>query len=248
MNHLKTKEFDSAIKIPKCLEKKEEKVRDIAATNISFLYFIERKFNFAEYYADIAVNTGGYNVNTIFNKGNCLFINSDFTISKEIYLEAIGIHADCVQSIYNLRLENMRLDLPEEASQAFEKLLTVVPNNIFVIYQIANLYEQQNEIRLSTKWFNVIATHLPTDPGILSRLGHIFSKQDDDSQGFHYQIESFQNWPVDLDVISWLGVWFVNNKMYENIIHLFEHADKIQLNEAKWRLMDTSCYRRMGDF
>ena len=37
------------------------------------------------------------------------------------------------------------LYIPGEASRAFDKLLTVLPNNIFVIYQIANLYEQQNK-------------------------------------------------------------------------------------------------------
>ena len=70
----------------------------------------------------------------------------------------------------------MRLDIPEEASQAFEKLLILVTNNNFVIYQIANLYEQYNELNLVTKWFNVIANHLTTDSGILSQLGQIFRK------------------------------------------------------------------------
>ena len=57
-----------------------------------------------------------------------------------------------------------------------------------------------------TKWFNVIVPQAPTDPGILSRLGQIFIKHDDYSQVFHYQLESFQNWPVNIDVISWLFV------------------------------------------
>ena len=118
---------------------------------------------------------------------------------------------DFVQAIYNLGLETSGIDLPEEVSQAFDNLPTVVPNDNFVIHQIDNLYKQYNEINMATKWFNVVDTHLPTDPGILSQLGHIFSKQDDDSQVFHYQLETFQNWPVDLDVIIWLGVWFLNS-------------------------------------
>ena len=36
-------------------------------------------------------------------------------------------------------------------------------------------------------------------------------KNDDNYQVFHYQIESVQNWLVDLDVISWIGVWFFNH-------------------------------------
>ena len=73
----------------------------------------------------------------------------------------------------------MRLDFPGKASQAFDKLLTVVPNDMFVIYQNVNLKKKYNELNLATKWFNVIAIHLPTDPGILSHLGQIFSKKYD---------------------------------------------------------------------
>ena len=58
----------------------------------------------------------------------------------------------------------------------------------------------------------------------------------------------FLNWPFDLDVISWIGVWFVKNEIYENSIDFFERAAQIQPNEFKWRLMVTSCYRRMGNF
>ena len=65
----------------------------------------------------------------------------------------------------------MRLDITEEATLAFEKLPTVEPSNIFVIFQIANLYEQNNELNLTTKWFNVLDNNLPTECGILSRLG-----------------------------------------------------------------------------
>ena len=79
---------------------------------------------------------------------------------KNIYLEDIGIKADFVHAIYNLGLANMRLDLTEEASQACEKLLKTVPNDIFV-YLISNLYEYQNELSLYTKWFNVLTTHTP---------------------------------------------------------------------------------------
>ena len=79
----------------------------------------------------------------------------------------MGIQAYCVQETYNLGLANVRIYYPKEASQAFEKLLTVAPKNIFSIYQIANLYENQNELKMSTKWFIVINNHIPTDPGIL---------------------------------------------------------------------------------
>jgi hypothetical protein len=34
--------------------------------------------------------------------GNCLNLNGDKEKAKELYLEAIGVEADCVEAIYNL--------------------------------------------------------------------------------------------------------------------------------------------------
>jgi tetratricopeptide (TPR) repeat protein len=80
---------------------------------------------------------------------------------------------------------------------------------------------------------------MPTDPGILSRLGQTFVKDDDESQAFHYHSESYRHYPVNLEVISWLGVWYVKSEMYERAIQYFERAAEIQPKEVKWRLMVT---------
>ena len=53
---------------------------------------------------------------------------------------------------------------------------------------------------------------------------------------------------MSLDVISWLGVWYVKSELYEKAIHFFERASQIQPDEVKWRLMVTSCYRRMHNY
>ena len=41
MKHLKRKEFDYSIKLLKGFEKKEAEVRDISATNLSSMYFLD---------------------------------------------------------------------------------------------------------------------------------------------------------------------------------------------------------------
>merc|ERR1712161_111018 len=95
-------------------------------------------------------------------------------------------------------------------------------------------------------WFNLLSTCVPSDPGILSRLGHIFSKDGDDSQSYHFHLESHRYFPSNLDVIGWLGVWFVKHEMYEKSKIFFENAVQIQPNEVKWQLMVASCHRKMG--
>lgn len=68
------------------------------------------------------------------------------------------------------------------------------------------------------------------------------------NQALHYFNESYRFFPVDLDVISWLGVWYVKNEVYEKAIEFFTMASMMQSREVKWKLMITSCYRRMGQY
>jgi intraflagellar transport protein 88 len=126
--------------------------------------------------------------------------------------------------------------------------LTINLVNLKVIYQIANLYETMNDLHNAIKWFHILRTRVPSDPVVLARMGQIFNKQDDESQAFHYHLESYQHYPVGLDVISWLGVWYVKSELYEKAIHFFDRAAQIQPDEVKWRLMVTSCYRRMHNY
>jgi intraflagellar transport protein 88 len=44
-----------------------------------------------------------------------LFIYDDYDRSKEFFLEAIGVEADCVEAIYNLGLVYKKLNYYNEA-------------------------------------------------------------------------------------------------------------------------------------
>jgi len=248
IEYLKDKKFDKAIEVLKAFEKKDQHLKAKAATNLSFLYFLEGDLAAANKYANLAVRHDRYNAKALVNKGNCLFVQGEFERAKELFLEAIGVEADCSEAIFNLGLVNQRMGLLEESLQAFEKLHTIVPNSPEVIYQIANLHDLVGNFEGSTKWFNILVTRVPTDPHILSRLGQVFNKEDDETQALHYHHESYRYYPVNLDVISWLGVWYVKSELYEKAIEFFQRASQIQPNEVKWRLMVTSCYRRMSAY
>ena len=125
-----------------------------------------------------------------------------------MYLEAIGVQADYVQAIFNL-------GLAEEAIHVFENLHRLTPNNPRILYQIADIYELQGRSQDAMKWSNVFAARVPRDPTNLTRLGQIYVDSKDASQSLHYQLESFRQYPIDLNVISWIGSWFVQQEMYE---------------------------------
>ena len=68
-----------------------------------------------------------------------------------------------------------------------------------------------------------------------------------ETQAFHYHLESYRYWPVDMNVITWLGIYYVKQEMYEAAIPFFSRASQIEPNEVKWRLMVASCYRRHSE-
>merc|ERR1711953_1185162 len=82
----------------------------------------------------------------------------------------------------------------------------------------------------------------------LARLANLFNKAGDETQAFHYHLESYRYWPVDMNVITWLGIYYVKQEMYEAAIPFFNRASQIEPAEVKWRLMVASCYRRMGAY
>jgi intraflagellar transport protein 88 len=81
--HLKRKRLNKAIKTLKQFEKKDKILMARAATNISFLYFLERDYPNAEKYAEYAIEYDRYNAKALVNRGNCLFMRNEFLRAKE---------------------------------------------------------------------------------------------------------------------------------------------------------------------
>jgi len=222
-----------------------------AATNLSFLYFLEADHANAEKYADIAVKADRYNARALVNKGNCMFMSDEFERAKEVYLEAIGVSADCLEAIYNLGLVNMHIGRYQEALLAFDKLYSITHANCEVMWQLGDIHEKLGEHSKAHEWFSLLVTSpkgRPTDPGVLARLANLFNQNGDETQAFHYHLESYRYWPVDMNVITWLGIYYVKQEMYEAAIPFFDRASQIEPNEVKWRLMVASCWRRMGAY
>ena len=94
-------------------------MRAMAATNLSFIYFLEEDFPQAEKHADAAVKADRYNAKALVNKGNCLYMAGDVGRAKEMFLEAVGVEANCVEALFNLGLVNLRLNLIAEANQVW---------------------------------------------------------------------------------------------------------------------------------
>jgi intraflagellar transport protein 88 len=139
IQYLKTKDFPKAIETLKSFEKKDQKLVGTAATNLSFLYYLEGELKLAEKYADLAINTDRYNAKAQTNLGNCYFAKGSYEKAKEYYTEAISVDAVCTEAMFNLGLVNKKLGLYHESLQWFEKLHAILRNSAEVIFQIADM-------------------------------------------------------------------------------------------------------------
>jgi len=246
--HMHEKDFQQAIIVLKGFEKKEEKLKARAATNLSFLYFLESDLANAEKYAEMAVQADKYNAKALVNKGNCLYMRQEVEKAREKYAEAVSVEADCVEAIYNFGLVCKTLGSFKDSLESFTKLNTLLPDNMEVVYEIASVYELQGQHRQALKWFEILNSRVMHDPGILARMGSLHAYLEEETRAYHYYAESHRVYPVNMDVISWLGAHHVQNEMYEKAVPFFELASRINPLEVKWKLMVASCYRRVEAF
>lgn len=137
LQFMKKKDITKAIETLKEFEKKDNSIAAAAATNLAFLYFIEKDIKNAEKYSHLAIKADRYNAKAYVNRGNCFFVKQKFEDAKECYQEALSIESDCIEALYNLGLVNKRLGLADKALQYFRKLHAIVPTYTEAIYQIA---------------------------------------------------------------------------------------------------------------
>ena len=221
---------------------------DHAATNLSFLYFLEHDTAMAEQYAEQALRHDRYNAKALVNKANILFSQLDYTNSKELYLEAIGVEADCVEAIYNLGVVNKRMGALPDAVQAFRKLHRLVPDDTGVVWQLGHTYELMGDADSARDYYHQLVTAVPSDPALLAHLGDMYASAQDETNAYHQYSDSHALLPTSVSVLSWLGVWCVKNEMWDEAVGYFESADAVEgAWDVKWRLMIASCWRRMGD-
>jgi intraflagellar transport protein 88 len=269
--------------------KEDPSILSRAYTNLCFIYFLEGDIipsttradesqPCADLYGTLAIKKDRYNAKALVNKGNCemykalqeekngrldsarLFYHN----AKELYMEGIGVEADCVEAIFNLGLcsrymayldyefnkENYQKTM-KISLQAFEKLNSILSDAPECTWNIAFICDQLSE--MDTKYFKRakdtykrLSAQVKTDAGVLARYGALLAR-DDESDAVSNQQDSYKYFPCDMDVISWLGAYFVRSEMYEKAIEYFHRASQIQPKEVKWKLMVASCHRRIND-
>ncbi|KAG5283099.1 hypothetical protein AALO_G00038280 [Alosa alosa] len=248
ITYLRQRDFNQAVETLKTFEKKDSRVKSAAATNLSFLYFLERDFDQADRYADMAMSADRYNPAALINKGNTVFERQDYEKAAEFYKEALRNDSSCTEGLYNLGLTYKKLGRLDEALDCFLKLHAILRNCPQVMFQLASLYEMLEDPHQAIDWLMQLISVTPTDPQVLAKLGELYDNEGDKSQAFQHYYESFRYFPSNIGVIEWLGAYYIDTQFCEKAIQYFERATLIQPTQVKWQLMVASCYRRSGNY
>ncbi|KAK8860347.1 Intraflagellar transport protein 88 [Tritrichomonas musculus] len=243
--YLSHKNANKAIEMLRQIRKKDPQLMALAATNLSFLYYLEQDFENADKYADIALEHDKYNAQALVNKGNCLMQNGKEDEARETYLQAISVEADCVEALYNLGLVSKLMGAYDESIQVFEKLLRIIPKCPEVHFELSDCYDKIGHVSNAIDWLHRLINILPTDPAVWRRLGYIWDRDGNQTQAFQCYSESIKYCPSDIEVISWLGSYFMHNQMYDNALNFFQRATALAPKEPRYPLMVASCYRSM---
>ncbi|KAK8769213.1 hypothetical protein V5799_014322 [Amblyomma americanum] len=246
--YLRKREFNQAIETLKAFEKKDTKVASTAATNLSFLYYLQSDLTQADKYADDAVQADRYNAGALVNKGNCCFASSDLDRAVEYYREALTTEAGCVEALYNQGLAYQKLGSLEEALDCFFKLRAIVKTIPQVVYQIGRTYELQGNVDEALEWYQQLVTLVPTDPNLLSKIGELYDSQGEKQLAFQYQSDSYRYFPSNIEIIDWLGAYYIESQLYEKAIKYFEKAAILQPTQVKWPLLVASCHHKSGNY
>ncbi|XP_062313577.1 intraflagellar transport protein 88 homolog isoform X5 [Osmerus eperlanus] len=248
ITYLRQRDFNQAVETLRTFEKKDSRVKSAAATNLSFLFFLEKDYDQADRYADLAMTADRYNPAALINKGNTVFVRHDYAKAAEFYKEALRNDSSCTEALYNLGLTYKRLVRLEESLDCFLKLHAILRNSAQVMHQLASLYEMLEDPHQAIEWLMQLISVTPTDPHVLAKLGELYDSEGDKSQAFQYYYESFRYFPSNIEVIEWLGAYYIDTQFCEKAIQYFERATLIQPTQVKWQLMVASCYRRSGNY
>jgi len=86
-----------------------------------------------------------------------------------------------------------------------------------VLYQLADLSELVGDSHQAAEWFIQLLGVVPTDAGVLRRLGWLCGQDGDTAQAFHYFTDSHRCDPNNLAVNVWLGRYYIESQLAEKV-------------------------------
>ncbi|CAF3940589.1 unnamed protein product, partial [Adineta steineri] len=246
--YLREDNFPKAIATLKEFEKAEAKLASAAATNLSFLYFLEKDLNNAHKYADLALKSDKFNPASLTNKGNCCFAQQDYDKARYYYEEALNVDAGSIEALHNLILTLMKSNQYQRVKDLLHKYTVIQPTNAQVFCLMAEALQQTNDTEHAKSWYLQALSTYRTDGHLHRRIGEVIDKQGDKSDAIQYYFDAYRHNPCDIDTLEWLAYYYIETQYPEKAVEFCAQAALVKPGEIKWHLMVASCYRRSGDY
>ncbi|CAF3762100.1 unnamed protein product [Rotaria sp. Silwood1] len=246
--YLREDNFSKAITTLKQFEKAEAKLASAAATNLSFLHFLEKDLNNAHKYADLALKTDKFNPASLTNKGNCCFVQGDYDKARYYYEEALNIDAGCVQALHNLILTLINSNQYQRVKDYLHKYTVIQPENTQVFCLMAKVLQQTNDLDHAKSWYLQALSIHRTDGHLHRRIGELIDSQGDKSNALQYYFDAYRHTPCDIQTLEWLASYYIETQYPEKAVEYCAQAALVKPGEIKWHLMVASCHRRSGDY
>lgn len=85
-----------------------------------------------------------------------------------------------------------------------------------VLYQIANLYEVQNDYAGALEFYTqLMGMQHQLDSGILNKIAEMYEREGDNQQSYQYNMEALRILPTNLQLLTWLGSHFIEMHVSE---------------------------------
>ncbi|KAF8820184.1 tetratricopeptide repeat-containing protein [Cardiosporidium cionae] len=215
--------------------------------NHSFYLFLEKKFKEAERAANLALMLDRTNVKALINKANCLFFLKNEEDAMNLYKKALSLDQHCIEALHNILLIYKHWKRFDDALRALEDLSQFFQNEE-TCFQLADLREQMGNWNGALSAFTAIVSPVPTiyDPEIFNRMAQIHEKLNNGSRALQYYLESFKNFPSDLDVLKWLAENFWQKQNYKHAVIFYTIAAELDSSNFEWTERAAYCYRKLG--
>ncbi|XP_066250634.1 intraflagellar transport protein 88 homolog [Euwallacea similis] len=243
---LKQNQLAEAIETLKGFEKDSD-IELNAATNLSFIYYLQGDYETALRYSFTVEQCKQPNANGFVNYGACLITKGQLDKAIQTFQKALELDSGHFEAIYNLGLCLKRQGHYIEALSCFQRFtgsLALLPG---VVCQVANLLELIGDAEAAIDTYQQLLGLAPTDAKALQKLGELFDQEGDKQQAHHYHSDSFRYYPGNLSVIEWLGSYYIEMQVLEKALTYFEKAALMQPGEPKWNMMVAGCHRRSGN-
>ncbi|KAH0571209.1 Intraflagellar transport protein 88 [Spironucleus salmonicida] len=217
-------------------------------TNIAFIHYLKGDFEASFAHSTTAILVDPFDSFAKVNLGCTLAKLDRWDASLKEFDEAYEMNPDCLQAVYNSGLVYFKKQEYESALIQFTKVITRIPQQTDALFMSAECLIKLTKIEEAVVMLNSLQTYYlnynTQDPCVFSRLGELHQILGEESQGAHYFKEAHRLVPYNLDIIKWLGSYYVRQELYEQARLCFEKGAQVDYLTPTWFLSAAACLRK----